>query len=441
MDEFGNIDIEGKNLACSGKDLEKLSTLDGCPLKLVTQRVYNLDDEAISGDEDASFDEDNAACLTKHAKEERMKREYISLVYNSNRDPIKPGTQAKFKRIGTDEEDGDVEEEIIDGTSAIDSWRRINRRYERLGSYEDSLKNESNSFEEISPGRVFKRRLTTGAGPLVSEDTLVIYNCAFWTENCKEPYDSTWLRHNTLITDIANDPILPGLRELILTTRQGEWCEAFIRPEAAFGMLGAMPRIAPNATLFCLLEIVKTITKDKLSLLSNNPARAQEAGVGFQDFYNVSDEARMRGNYFYDQKQYRAALQRYKSGIRILEALTFKDEQEEKKASLLLMKLYNNCARAANASGDPRLALAACKLASEIDDMDPKTHWNRMNAWKIKGHLDRALGVSRRAMQLFPDPKTNKLFFREAEELKRRIQIEKIELDDLHRLMGRAIVG
>jgi len=157
----------------------------------------------------------------------------------------------------------------------------------------------------------------------------VIYNFAFWTENCKESYDSTWLRQIQFITDIANDPILPGSRELILTTRQGEWCEAFIRPVAAFWTLGAMPRIAPNATPSCSLEMVKTITKDKLSLLFNNPARAQEAGVGFEDFY----------------------------------------------------------------------------------------------------------------MQLIPDPKTDKLFLREAAELKRHIQIETIELDDLHRLTGRAIVG
>lgn len=446
MEEIGNIDIEGKTLAYSPKDLRKLDSSEGCIMKLVTDKVYNLDD---GDDSDLCEDEDEEGIssigLTESAKRERMKKEFISVALNSNKDPVKPGTGLRLTKTFLDEGDEKTERSPEAIAASYDLARGYHKRYEQLGNYEQlitKLDDQGNRlFEEISPDRVYKRRLTPGAGPLITDDSMVIYNCAFWTESATEPYDSTWLRRNTNVSDLANDSLLPGLYELLLTTRRGEWCEAIIKPEAAFGRLGAPPRIPANATIFCVLEVVKVVPKDKVARLDVNPVASQQAGVSFEDFYKASDEARTRGNYFFEQKQYRAALQRYKSGIRILEALTYKNEDEEGKANALLVKLYNNCARAANRLGECRFALAACKQASLIDDREPKTHWNRLSAWKKMGHLDRALGNARRALQLFPDPQVQRTFKIEADELKRRIQHEKCELDDLHRLMSRALLA
>lgn len=446
MEEFANIGIEGKTLACSQKELEKLESTEGCTMNLVRDKVYSVED---GEDSELEVDDEegiSSAGLTAAAKIERMKREFISLTLNSNKDPIKPGFRSNLRKMFLDDDDEKIDQKSPEAIAAtFDIARSYNKRYEKLGNYEQLIKSNgiegSPLFLEISPGRVYKRRLVPGAGPQVSQDSLIIYNCAFWTETAPEPFDSTWLRRNTNIADLANDSILPGLLELLLTTRRGEWCEAIIKPEAAFGRLGAPPRIPANATIFCLLEVVKVVGKDKIARLDFNPAASQKSGTSFDDFYEASDEARMRGNYYFELNQYRAALQRYKSGIRILEALTYKDGLEEEKANNLLLKLYNNCARAANRMGEPRFALVACKQAMLINDLEPKTYWNRLSAWKKMGHLDRALGTARRAIQLFPEPKVQRSFKCEADELKARIQNEKLELDDLHRLMSRAILA
>lgn len=185
--------------------------------------------------------------------------------------------------------------------------------------------------------------------------------------------------------------------------------------------------------------MVKVITDDKLCILTASGRGHPEPT--FSEYYTASDQARQRGNYFYQLEKYKIALQRYKSGIRLLEDMKFKNEDEEVRAKELLVKLYNNCAKTANAEGNPRLALSACKQASELDDMQPKTYWHRMTAWHNKGHLDRALGVARRAMQLFSDPSLNREFRKAAENLNLKLQKEKNDMDDLYSLMGRALIS
>lgn len=446
MDPTGEIDLDRKRLVCSSSDIAKLPTPDGCQLSMVTNKVHGIaddDDDFNVGSSDSELDdvfneakkEDQAQEELK-ARESRIKKEFISLVLNANRDPVKPGTRFRFKDFQEAVRDDEFE---CDTRNLEHGFIGIHRQYENMGSYDHYM--SEHNFEEVSPGRVFKLKRVTGVQLPVSEDTIVIYNCAFWTQNSKEPFDSTWLRRTTITTHLAVDSILPGLRELLLTCKQGELCEAFIRPEAAFGPLGVKPRIPPNATIFSLLEVVKVVSRDKYAVITLRPGENQP-GLLFEDLYEASDEARRRGNYFFEQKLYRIALQRYKSGIRLLEYMPYKDRDEELKGGELLVRLYNNCARTANAMGCPRLALAACKQARLISDQEPKTHWHRMTAWSKMGQTDRAMGVARRALLLFEgDSNVVRAFQRSADDLKIKLQKEQAEVEELHRLMGQALVS
>lgn len=436
-DDINHIEIETKKLALSSHDINQLNKFgQGCQLQMVPCNVHDLDNEPGALDPDDSdadeIFEEEKGIADRHIKEDRMRREFVSLVLNANRDPVKPGTKCRFKEFQEEVHEGEFDCDI---GNLVDSYIGIHRMYENMGNFEEYMK--TNKFQEVSANRVYKLKRMVGVQLPVTPDSLVIYNCAFWTEGSKEPFDSTWLRRTTLTTHLATDSILPGLHELLMSCCKGELCEAFLRPEAAFGKLGAAPRIPPNATIFCLLEVVKVVTKEKMALLTNLANKDRRA-IDFEDYFEASDEARRRGNYFYEHEQYKIALQRYKSAIRLLEGLTCKDEEQGNRVDGLLLKLYNNCARTANAMGNPRLALSACKQASEIDDKDPKTYWHRMVAWRKKGHLDRALGIARRAMQLFKDPVIVRPFSKTADELKNKIQRDNEEETELYRLMGKA---
>lgn len=424
-----DVDMKNKELTCSAKDLEQIND-EGCVLNFVDKTI-NLGDD----DEEELFnEEDEDPALDKKAKEDRLRKEFISLALNTTRDPMKVSSECRLKRLLEEQEDIGGDEYARNASRAIDHVK-IHKKYDRLGKYDDLLANKENKFIEISPNRVYKRQLYPGVGISVDETSYVIYNCAFWTEKSNEPYDSTWLRNTTITTNMEADSVLPGLYELLMASKRGEMFEALIKPKAAFGSLGVPPRIPPDATIFCLVEVVSVVRRDKITQLAS-----KDSGATFDDYYQAADEARMRGNFFIEQKQYNVALQRYKAGIRILEYQIFKNEDEEKRAKLLLLKLFNNSAKASIELGNPRLALAACKQATLIDDYEPKTHWYRMSAWRKKGHLDRALGVCRRAMTLFPEKKTQAAFQREADILKRAIQKEQQELNDLHRIMAKAVI-
>uniref|UniRef100_A0A6G1SQ92 peptidylprolyl isomerase n=1 Tax=Aceria tosichella TaxID=561515 RepID=A0A6G1SQ92_9ACAR len=436
-EEMNNIEIKTSKLALSANDIKQLTKPgQGCQLQMVSCNVHDLDTEPGTLDPDDSdadeiFEEDKDLA-DRYTREDRMRREFVSLVLNANRDPVKPGTRCRFKEFQEEVRDGEFDCDI---GNLVDRYIGIHRMYENIGNFDEYMK--ANNFQEVSANRVYKLKRMSGVQLPVTPDSLVIYNCAFWTEGSKEPFDSTWLRRTTITTHLATDSTLPGISELLLSCCNGELCEALIRPEAAFGPLGAPPRIPPNATIFCLLEVVKVVTREKMAILTNIASKDRR-GIDFQDYLEASDEARRRGNYFYEHGQYKIALQRYKSAIRLLEGLSCKDEDQEKRVEELLLKLYNNCARTANAMGNPRLALSACKQASEIDDKDPKTYWHRMVAWRKKGHLDRALGIARRAMQLFKDPVIVRPFQKAADELKIKIQRDNDEETELYRLMGRA---
>lgn len=457
-----DINIEGKTLAYSLKQVPKLNSDDGCVLNQAPERTYRLSDSELSSDDEdlQDFERQNyhttttfVSTLPNDDKIERMKREFISLTTNSNKDPLDKSRIEKLKQLLYKTDDDNTEKEVSscdvlrggqDYQPIRDDHNIIHKRFRKSkeNSFEQLLKDGQSFPDEVSKDRVYKRIFQPGPGGMVTDTSMVVYNCACWTEGTEEPYDSTWLRKSTYITDLSIDSVLPGVKELILSMRKDEWCEAMILPTAAFGPLGCPPRIPPNAIIYCVIEMVNVISKDRLTILSYNPKSAQENGLQFHDFYDASNEARMRGNYFYENKQYKIAMNRYKSGIRILEALTFKDESEEKKANELLVKLYSNCAKSANELGKPRLALSMCKQASMIDDYNPKIYWHRMRAWKLKGHIDLSLKVARRAISLFQtDEQYLKYFESEEAKLRAKIRKEIEDQDHLYRLMSRAVIA
>lgn len=439
MDQVSNAATQRTKLSISSGDIARLSTFgQGCHLQPALSQTHSLEPENCSDDEDDSdgdeFFDEKKEMTEQLVKEDRRRREFVSLVLNANRDPVKPGTKYRCQEF----------QEVLESEFACDSgnledqYAAIHRMYDNIGNFDEYMKKKN--FEEVAPNRVYKLKRLAGVKLPVEPNSLVMYNCALWTEGAKDPFDSTWMRQTTQTVHLATDSILPGLHELLLTCNKGELCEALIRPEAAFGPIGAAPRIPPNATIFCLLEIVRVVTQDKMAILTKT-SHSDQRSIDFDDYLEASEEARRRGNYFFEHGRYRVALQRYKSGIRLLEGLTCKDEPQQVRVNEILVKLYNNCARTANMMGNPRLALSACKQASEIDEADPKTYWHKMTAWRMKGHIDRALGVARRALQLFHDPAMARPFQKAADELKAKIQQDDEEEAQLYRLMGKALLA
>lgn len=432
MEDLPCIDIEGKQLAYTNKEVSKLTDADGCHLSVITSKVHNLDDDGYSN----SDEEENSCHLiddVADSKTDHVKREYLSVLLQMDQLGKKP--KIKSEQLECESSLRDHIQEIIDTEGANSS---INKLYRDLGKFDENI--NSAKFVEISSNRVYKNRLIIGEQIPIQDDSFVVFNFALWRESMSEPFDSTWNRQKPATVNLKSDPLLPGLYELLMTMKQGEWCEAYFRPEAAFGRIGAMPRIPPNATLFCLIQVVKVVANDKLPMNLRNDTDDNDVDIfDFETIHQMSEEARKQGNYFREKNNFKAALTRYFSGVRMLEGFTYRDEVEESQGKDVLIKLFNNIASTANKAGYPRMALKACKDAIELNGGNEKTYYNKMIAWKRKGHPDRALMVARRAMQLFDnDPKKVKVFRGEADKLKRLIAQEQSDTNKLYQLMGSA---
>lgn len=356
-----------------------------------------------------------------------LQKEFIALSLNANRDR-------------TDFEGDQRLEPDLDTNGLPPAYDMTNAKLVQASpppSFQQAIATDNSKFKEIYES-VYKKQTRTGFGRPPKDNSYVIFNANFWFEGASKPYDSSWLRRKAFVMDLENDTIIPGLLGVLLSMKQEEWCEALITdPDLAFGRLGCPPRIPPNSKIFCVVEMIKIVDKDRLDIIKTAPGEAQESGVEFEKFLSVATQARQRGNYYFDRKLYKVALDRYKSGIRILLGIKYKDEYEDREAKKVLLKLFNNSAKTLNALGQPRAALSFCRVAEEIDPKDPKMHYNYIRAWTVKGDYESALSRCYRSVRTVSDPDALRILEKELISLEKKVKQNKKELDDLYTLMSK----
>lgn len=428
--DYGPVSLGHSTLVIKGRELMNITEDAGAHLNVV-------DNDSLSGASDDEEPDEGFQEITEFSKtplnhgvnSELIRKELISVVLNANKDP----------------RELDIRGTNLLSASALDTeavYEKLQKRYSKLASYSALIDSESNkTYKELSKD-VLKKTLTPGSGLAVKEDSFVFFHAAFWSEGVSDPFDSSWRRRKVFMIDLSKEFVIPGLMTILISMKKNELCEGLIMdPNLGYGRLGCPPRIPANAKLFCLVEMVKVLHRDKLSKFTIDLSAAQGSGVTFNEFYVAANQARQRGNHFYDCKLYKVALDRYRSGIRILHGFTYKDEAQENQAKALLMKLYNNSAKCLNELKRPRISLSICRMAEDIDKTDPKLNYNYIKAWQIKGNTDLALGRCRYALQVISDNKTRKVFEVLADELKRKLEAEYEDSKRLHRLMGESLLA
>ncbi|KAG9510627.1 Inactive peptidyl-prolyl cis-trans isomerase FKBP6 [Fragariocoptes setiger] len=317
--------------------------------------------------------------------------------------------------------------------------REIHARYSNLGDFSTLI--ERLNLSAIIDGHVYKKLVSPGGTEVITQESAVIYDCACWCEGQKEPYDSTWLRRKAFLTDLNAGEVITGLQQLLLTMRKGEFCEGLISPEYGFGKGGVPPRIPKNATIFCVISVIR-VYRDGFHVRQLLNFHQSSDDNNFKTCFKICDQARTAGNYYLSKDRCRLALARYKSAIDLLEGLTFKDEDQEKTANGLLRKLYTNCANACVKLKKPRQALSFCKLALDLDEKCLKTLWLYARAWEIRNDFDRALIYVRRALRIAgKDGREDEIkpFVSYEQRLREQMQRATEQHKELNRAMAQAV--
>lgn len=399
------------------------------------------DDESDNSDaecgEDSEDDQGNLVTIRPDKRKRvqtldaQTKQSIISAEVMALEEDFRSTKLSSIKKDFPDTTELEVEPNLF-ASQTDDEYKSIHTRYSNLGRYSDLIR--SGDYIIVIDRMIYKNTIRTGTGPLIDVNSTVIFDYACWTENCHEPYDSTWLRKKAFVTELSQDTVIPGINILLRTMKKGERAECIIKPAYAYKELGVPPRIPRNATIFCLIDVLRTYEDSSLARLLISPSRAQESGTPFATFLTFCNDARMLGNYYLQKGQAWQALERYKSGRVILDALSFKDEQEEKVANSLLIKLYNNSTNALLQLNKPRTALTFCKLALELDSHNVKAHWFYVRAWETLRHYERALRWAKKGLNIAGSYRTN--FIMKIEKLQLDLKRDQKFRDDLMRKMG-----
>lgn len=236
---------------------------------------------------------------------------------------------------------------------------------------------------------VYKSTVKNGSGDCLTKNSAALYHVTAFTDGADEPFDCSRLRNKPLLTKFNEDPVVHGLLVGLLTMKKGEKAHILVRPEVAFGEIGCPPRIPGDATILYIVEIIKTFDESSLSSFEMMSFEERQA-IPFNDIYDRCDKERKSGNTYFKDKRFKEARVRYNRAIKILEDRMTANEEQEKRAKHLLLKLYCNVATVLNELRKHYAASTYCKRALQIDPKNVKALYHYGKASIDNGNYELA---------------------------------------------------
>lgn len=156
----------------------------------------------------------------------------------------------------------------------------------------------------------------------------------------------------------------------IATMRLGEKAELIIKPEYAYGMIGAPPTIPSSATLLFTVEVIQINDRKPTRWMMSDP-----------ELIKVALRYKDDGNLKFKGQKYKEAEGLYRDALAHLDAVKNdnKELRELKKTILLNLSVVTNN------TGDYKETLINCTKALDLDEKAQKAYFLRSQA-NVKMH-------------------------------------------------------
>ncbi|RWS00394.1 inactive peptidyl-prolyl cis-trans isomerase FKBP6-like protein [Dinothrombium tinctorium] len=320
----------------------------------------------------------------------------------------------------------------------------------REANDESIAENErSIAFDELSEkmqsltedGGVRKRVIRNGIGNTINESNSVSYHYEAYLEGEIEPFDSTILRGRPFLHRLNYDFIYRGLVVALKSMKQFELSQFLIKSEYAYGELGCSPRIPPNSSILCRVEVLKIFEEGSLAHFEALTGEDQ-AKFNLEDILRMCEEERISGNSYYKERKYKEAAFRYRKAIQVLEHKIYSERIKSDKAENALQKLYCNAAIAYIKIDKPKTAISFCDRALKNDEKIIKAILYKAIAKRMKNEYDEAKELLKEAMNL--DLELNQglcpAIAKEMKNLEEKLKIEDAKEKDLYSKMSKAFI-
>ncbi|RWS24593.1 inactive peptidyl-prolyl cis-trans isomerase FKBP6-like protein [Leptotrombidium deliense] len=300
------------------------------------------------------------------------------------------------------------------------------------------------SFEELKSkmtpvtedGGVMKRVLKQGVGLTITDGVTVSYHCEAFLEGQDEPFDSTILRERPYLHRLRSDDdystLIPGLFFAMKTMKRLEVAQIIVSPAYAYGSLGCLPRIPPNATVLFKVELLRVHEPGTLAdfeLLTEE----EKSKLTFTEVLKMCNEERVMGNTFFKDKIYKQAVFRYRKAIDVLERYFFSNEDDANAANDVLLKMYCNAANGYNLLQRHHAAMMMCKRALAIQPKCLKALYHYAKAKRLNGDYDTARHLLNQANTIKPNDAS---IMAEMRALEKRVHLDTISEKDLFKKMS-----
>lgn len=201
--------------------------------------------------------------------------------------------------------------------------------------------------------------------------------------------------------------------------KKEEVARILVGPQYAFQAMGCPPRIPPNAEILYEVEIINYHTsKDVIEFEDMTPEDQKKAP--FEKIVGVYYCENQMAKDLFKQKQYHAAIARYRRVMNLFEDVSVENQEQDDKRKGYLLKLYLNLSQCYINISNHKKGVTYAGLALKLDEKSLKGLFRMALSLERLNDLDGAQFHLSKAKRLYPYEKSvNRLILKVEEKIKR----------------------
>lgn len=228
----------------------------------------------------------------------------------------------------------------------------------------------------LDDGAIKKRVLREGYGDPIPDKAYVTVHYNAYIEYNDDPFDSTYIRKKPFSFTVNNSETISGLDIGTQSMKLGELSQFMVKASHAYGPLGCLQRVPPNATILYEVEVVNW-----LDTTVGIPPPGNEEPQSYVQINRHAHVLLMKANDLFAKGSTRQAIRNYNDAVTKLLSCTLRDMADQEKQEALLLRIYTNLVVSYTKIKEPR---PACTNAQRIYNLckgtslkvPPKVYFN-----------------------------------------------------------------
>lgn len=282
-------------------------------------------------------------------------------------------------------------------------------------------------FSEISAvmividddGLVKKEEIKAGVGRSIQPNDVVLVHYEMYFEGNDTPFDSSIRRKKPVRFRVGCGALIEGLDLALLSMRMQEVSRFFIGWQCAYGEIGCPPRILPKADVLVQIELLKILD----IVVSDVAGELPDGDTGFSTTLEQCEKLLQQGKEQYVARNFAESVHKMNDGLKLLDHLPVKSEEEQEKMEKLKVRINVNLAAVHNYCNRPELACNHCNEAMRLDPNHRLALFNFGRAQIRLNNFQKADEVLKKGRSLYPTERKFVDEIKRSEEKKRDLEV------------------